>query len=170
MKILGLKSAIVCVSLLFCVSLFAGNLKWMDNYKDAQGAAKKDNKYILADFTGSDWCPWCIKLDKEVFNTPEFKKYADENLILFMADFPRVKNQSLVTKDQNVQLMDKYDVLGFPTVLLLTSEGEVIFSTGYQKGGPKPYIESLKKAINNYMAEKAAKKKNKTSLTVKRAK
>ena len=184
MRILSFKTAIVCASLLVCACMFSedSNPEWMDNFEDVKSAATKENKYILADFTGSAWCPWCMKLEKKVFGTPEFKKYAKENLILFIADFPRNKAQSAGVKKQNEELIKKYDVMGFPTVLLLTSEGDTIFTTGYQDGGPKPYVESLKKAITEKFAKKIDKKaslsikpvaekpanhKNKTSLTVK---
>ena len=166
MRNLSFKTAIVAMGLLVSVCLFAGDIKWMDNFADAQAAAKKEKKIILADFTGSDWCPCCIKLEKEVFNTLEFKKYADEKLILFKADFPKENTQSIEMKDQNIRLMDDYDVTGFPTIILLTSKGKVVFTTGYQEGGPKPYIESLKKAIAAYKAEKATNKKSKTTTEV----
>ena len=170
MRMLSFKAAIVFVSLLVSICVSAGELKWMDNFEKAKAVADKDEKYILADFSGSDWCGWCIKLDKEVFNTPEFKKYADENLVLFMADFPKSKEQPISTKDQNVRLMDEYQVLGFPTVLLLTSNGDVIFTTGYQEGGPKPYIESLKKSIDKYNVKKPSEEISKTSITPKASK
>lgn len=159
MRILNLKSVIVGMVLLICSCTFSG--EWLDNFENAKAAAKKGNKYILANFTGSDWCPWCMKLEKEVFNTPEFKKYANENLILFIADFPRKKVQSVEVKKQNEKLMKNYNVQGFPTVLLLTSDGETVFTTGYQAGGPKTYVGSLKKAIDSYKIEKTAKQKNK---------
>ena len=166
MKRMNVKSAIAAAGLLVSVCVFAGNVKWLENFNDAKDVAKKENKYILADFTGSDWCPWCIKLDKEVFAKAEFKKYADKNLVLFKADFPKKKVQAVDTKDQNVRLMDEYQVYGFPTVLLMTAGGEVVFTTGYQEGGSKPYIKSLEKAISDYKAKQAAAEKEKAKATL----
>lgn len=141
--------AILALALVSTLS-YAADLTWMDNFSAAETKAAKENKYIFADFTGSDWCPWCIKLDSEVLNTPEFKDYAKDNLILFKADFPKNKQISAEVKDQNVRLMDKYSVMGFPTILIIDSEGNIITTMGYEQGGPVPYISSLKKAISNY--------------------
>ena len=68
---------------------------WETDYKKAQDQAKAGNKLVLLDFTGSDWCGWCIKLDREVFSKPEFKDYATKNLVLVELDFPRAKAQAV---------------------------------------------------------------------------
>ena len=93
---------------------------------------------------GSDWCGWCIKLDKEVFSKEEFKKYASENVVLFLADFPSRKKQAPEVKKQNEALSRGYGVKGFPTVLLLSAEGKVLARTGYRKGGAGAYVKHLK--------------------------
>jgi len=141
--------AIVALTCLTAIS-YAADLTWSDNYADSLSKASSENKLVFADFTGSDWCPWCIKLDKEVLSTPEFAVYAKDNLILFKADFPRNKTLSEEVKDQNVRLMDKYGVMGFPTILILDKEGEIVATMGYEQGGPIPYIASIKKAIAGY--------------------
>src|SRR4051794_6951886 len=73
---------------------------WLTNFKQAQEEAKSSKKLILLNFTGSDWCGWCIKLDREVFSKPAFKEYASKNLVLMEADFPRGKQLSATEKSQ----------------------------------------------------------------------
>lgn len=121
-----------------------GHSGWMTDFEAAQAKAKAEGKPMLVDFTGSDWCGWCIKLDKEVFSKAAFKEYASENLILVEIDFPRGKKQSAELKAQNEALAEKYGIRGFPTILLMDSTGEVIEKTGYRRGGPEKYVEHLK--------------------------
>mgnify|MGYP001299957172 CR=1 FL=1 len=121
--------------------------KWETKFEKAKEQAEEKGLPILADFTGSDWCGWCIKLDEEVFSQKEFKEYASENLVLFMADYPRAKKQSASEKKQNEELAQKYSIQGFPTILLLDAEGEVLARTGYQPGGAEKYVEHIKKLI-----------------------
>ena len=116
---------------------------WGDNYEKAAAQAKADNKLMLLDFTGSDWCPWCIKLTKEVFSQPEFKYYAAKNLVLMEVDFPQTKPQSAAVKAQNERLQNKYGIQGYPTVIVLNSAGKKVGEFGYQPGGPKPVIATL---------------------------
>lgn len=97
------------------------------------------------DFTGSDWCGWCIKLKKEVFDTKEFKEYADKNLVLVEIDFPRKKAQSEELKKANRALQAKYKIEGYPTIIVLNAEGKQVDELGYMRGGPKPFIEKLEK-------------------------
>jgi thioredoxin-related protein len=78
----------------------------------------------LLDFTGSDWCGYCIKLDEEVFSKPSFKKFAKENLVLVELDYPRGKNLPKKTKEQNDSLKSKYGISGYPTIILLDSDGK----------------------------------------------
>ena len=117
------------------------NEGWLTDFE----AAAEKKMPILADFSGSDWCGWCIKLKKEVFSQKEFKDFAKENLVLFMADFPRKSKQDEKTMKQNKELMTKYAVRGLPTVLLVDAEGKVLARTGYKPGGAVSYIEHLKK-------------------------
>ena len=119
----------------------------MTDYDAALKQAAAEDKYVLVDFSGSDWCGWCIKLDKEVFSKEEFVSYADENLILVLIDFPNSKPQSDEQKATNNALAKKYGIQGFPTVLILNPKGEVVKRTGYQQGGPEAYIEMIKNAI-----------------------
>ncbi|MCK5850365.1 MAG: thioredoxin family protein [Kiritimatiellae bacterium] len=120
---------------------------WLTNFEVAQKLAKEKKLPILVDFSGSDWCGWCIKLHNEVFSQNEFKKYAKDNLVLLFLDFPSKKEQSETEKKQNQALAQKYGVQGFPTVLLLDAEGKVIGRTGYQRGGPTAYVDHLKEFI-----------------------
>lgn len=120
---------------------------WLTDFEAAKKAAAEKKLPILADFSGSDWCGWCIRLDREVFSQKEFKEFARDNLILFLADFPRKKTQDEKIKKQNAALMKKYEVEGFPTVLIMDAEGKVLARTGYEQGGAAAYVEHLKKLI-----------------------
>src|SRR5262245_23175367 len=94
--------AIAMVSALTLVSAMAD--EWQQDAAKAQAQAKKENKLVLLDFTGSDWCGWCIKLKKEVFDTQEFKDYAAKNLVLVEVDFPKNKEQTAEQKKVNQEL------------------------------------------------------------------
>lgn len=121
--------------------------KWETDFEAAKDRAKAEGKPMLVDFTGSDWCGWCVRLKKEVFDHQEFKDYAAENLVLVELDFPRRKEQSDEEKAQNKALAEKYEVRGFPTILLLSDKGKEVARTGYKEGGPEPYIEHLKELL-----------------------
>lgn len=119
--------------------------QWLTDYDAALRQAKKEKKLLLLNFTGSDWCGWCIKLKKEVFDTDEFKKYAAQNLVLVEADFPESKPQPRALKKQNEALLDKYKVEGFPTLVVIAPEGKALGGLGYVDGGPAAFIEELRK-------------------------
>lgn len=116
---------------------------WIEDYKAALAQAKASHKRILLDFTGSDWCGWCKKLDAEVFATPEFKKYAASKLVLVKVDFPHSIAQSDAVKKQNQELQSKFGIEGYPTIIVLSSEGKQIGKAGYQPGGPSAFIKTL---------------------------
>lgn len=120
---------------------------WMTDFEAAQAKAKEEGKPMLVNFTGSDWCIWCIRLDEEVFSKQAFKDYAKENLILVELDFPRKKAQSDELKEQNQALAQKYGIRGFPTILILDAEGKVIETTGYRRGGPEKYVLHLQEIL-----------------------
>jgi thioredoxin-related protein len=119
--------------------------EWLTDYKKAQQQAKTDNKLLLLEFTGSDWCGWCIRLDQEVFSKPAFKEYASKNLVLMAADFPRAKPQSASTRKQNEELAAQYQIFGFPTIVVLNGQGQKIGELSYMPGGPDAFIAELEK-------------------------
>jgi thioredoxin-related protein len=123
----------------------AAKAGWLTSYDQAQKEAQSKNRLLLMDFTGSDWCGWCIMLDKEVFSKPEFKEYASKNLVLLELDFPRRKQMPPETAAQNEKLLMKYGIQGFPTVVVFDSSGKPLGALGYQAGGPQAFIEQLEK-------------------------
>ena len=118
---------------------------WLTDIKQAKDQATSDKKLILVDFTGSDWCGWCIKLDREVFSKPEFKDYADKNLVLLEVDFPKRKELSANQKAHNMELAERYGVQGFPTIIVLNGEGRKVGELGYMPGGPSAFLAELDK-------------------------
>lgn len=120
---------------------------WSENFAEVQKEAKENDKHILLNFTGSNWCPPCMLLEKEVFAQPEFANYANESLSLMKVDFPRGIKQSSKLKEQNESLAEKYGIRGFPTVIILDSNGDFVGQTGFQRGGAKAYVNHLKDII-----------------------
>ena len=119
---------------------------WETDAAKSLEKAKSEKKMVLMDFTGSDWCPWCVKMDKEVFSTPEFVAYAKENLVLLELDYPHRKLQSPALKEQNQTLKQQYGVQGFPTLVVLGPGGNRLREFGgYQAGGAQAFIAQLDK-------------------------
>ena len=116
---------------------------WIEDFELAQMIAADHKRAMLLDFTGSDWCGWCIKLDKEVFSTEEFRKYAAKNLVLVKIDFPKKKQQSPEQKRKNNSLARKFRVKGFPTLIILSPNSKELGQMGYQPGGPGPFLRKL---------------------------
>ena len=131
---------------LLCLPMALCAQDWQDDFKEVLALAQKEDKPIILVFSGSDWCAPCIKLDKEIWQSDEFKAYAKQNYILYKADFPRKKENRLVLEraTQNKSLADNYNPKGyFPLVLVLDKNGKILGETGYQKTGPKAYITLL---------------------------
>jgi protein disulfide-isomerase len=120
------------------------SLNWKTDLNQALATAKKENKVVLVNFTGSDWCQWCKRLSDEVFSKKEFEDFANKNLVLVKVDFPRNIEQSNATKYYNQQLANMYGVEGFPTIILLDKNGRGLLKTGYIQGGVDNYIQQLK--------------------------
>ena len=124
----------------------AGELQWLTDLPKAQAKAKAENKMVLLDFTGSDWCVWCTRLKNEVFSQAAFAEYASKNLVLVEVDFPHNKKMSNEQKAANDALQKQYKVEGYPTIIVLNSEGKQVGELGYMKGGPAAFIAELDKA------------------------
>ena len=131
---------------LFC-TLFSVNAQdWLTDIDTAQKIASEKNKRIILVFQGSDWCAPCIKLEKEIWDSEDFKEYAKENYVLLKADFPRKKKNKFsdIQQEKNNKLAEKYNPKGFfPRVVVLNKNAEIIGSTGYKKITPSEYIKLL---------------------------
>ena len=137
-----LLAAIAGVSI---ISAQAEELKWHTDLAKAQAEAKAEKKLVMLDFTGSDWCGWCIRLNKEVFSKPEFVEFAKKNLVLVEVDFPRKKELSAEQKKANLELQNKYQIQGYPTLIVLDADGNKVGQLGYVAGGPTAWIEKFEK-------------------------
>ena len=106
----------------------AAAAEWETNYAKALAKAKAENRRVLLDFTGSDWCPPCMALRKQVFSNPAFSAYAQKKLILVEVDYPKRKMQSTQLKSQNDKLGRQYGINDkvFPTIVLLDSAGKTV--------------------------------------------
>jgi thioredoxin-related protein len=119
------------------------NLVWMTDFAEAQKKAAAEGKDLFINFTGSDWCVWCQRLDKEVFSKKVFIYEAQKHFVFVMVDFPRDKPQSDQLKEQNEKLSQRYDASAFPTIILAEANGRPYAQTGYLEGGPLVYMHEL---------------------------
>lgn len=117
---------------------------WQTDFEQTMATAKEQQKYVLLNFTGSDWCGWCKKQEAEVFQKEGFQNWANDNILLMKVDFPRKTKLPAAEQEQNRALQKKYKVTGFPTFVLLDSEGNAVWKQpGYIKGGVKGFISVL---------------------------
>ena len=126
---------------------------WETDFKKASSDARASGKYIMLDFSGSDWCGWCIKLEKEVFSQGAFKYFAEKELVCVLVDFPRKKKQTGEQKQQNRDLATKYGIRGYPTIIILSPDGELVGKSGYLRGGSKNYVLHLNEIIERHEAK-----------------
>lgn len=126
------------------VSTFAAGDLWVSDFEKAKQTAAAEGKDLLIDFTGSDWCGWCIKLRKEVFDLDAFKSAGPKNFVLVEIDFPQNKSKlSKETQEQNAKLQTQFGIQGFPSIILADAQGRPYAKTGYQAGGPEKYLPHL---------------------------
>lgn len=141
---------VVAPILLFLVSVCTYAQDWQETYAEAVASSKEENKPIVLVFAGSDWCAPCIKLDKTIWQSNEFKTYAKENYMLYKADFPRKKANQLLANliEQNAVLADRFNPKGhFPLVVVLNSDEKVLGKMGYKKATPQDYISLLNNCL-----------------------
>jgi protein disulfide-isomerase len=138
----------ILIAMLAATALWQANAAetWLTNLPQAVAQAKTENKIVLMDFTGSDWCSWCMKFKQEVLDAPEFQAYAAKNVVLVELDYPEKKVQTGDLKKANALLKDKYKIDGYPTLVVLDKDGkEIGRQVGYSEGGPKVFIAKLEK-------------------------
>jgi len=147
----------IILTLLVVIGSFAvqaQELKWETDINKAISVSNKSKKPMLLFFTGSDWCGWCIRLQKEVLKTPEFATWAKKNVVLVELDYPRSKPQTDAIKNQNNGLQQTFGIQGFPTIYFATAKvkgGKPSYtglgSTGYVAGGPKAWLAEADKIL-----------------------
>ncbi|HEX8270775.1 MAG TPA: thioredoxin family protein [Flavobacterium sp.] len=149
------KIIITFLLLLGSVAVQAQEIEWHTNIDKAAAVSEKTKKPMLLFFTGSDWCGWCIRLQKEVLKTPEFATWAMANVVLVELDYPRRTAQAPEIKAQNAQLQQFFAVRGYPTIWFANAakgtDGKLAFSqlgsTGYVAGGPSAWLDVAKTIV-----------------------
>ena len=112
---------------LFCMPFSLIN--WHYNFEEAKQIAQKEHKYILLNFSGSDWCGPCIRLHKEIFENVTFQTFSTKKLVMVNADFPRLKKNQLPDAQQKINdaVADRYNSKGiFPLTLLINENGKIL--------------------------------------------
>jgi thioredoxin-related protein len=137
-------SLLVCLlSLAIAIPASAAS-EWKTDFEAAKAQARKENKVLLLDFTGSDWCGWCIKMKKDTLDLQAFKDYAAKNLVLVEVDFPSRKTLPAAQKKANETLKNKYGIEGYPTFVVVDASGkELGRQVGYLEGGPEAFISKI---------------------------
>lgn len=120
---------------------------WKESFPEAVQLSASTGKPIFAFFTGSNWCGYCKALSAEILETDAFAEWAEENLIMLELDFPTNYEQTAEIKDQNKQLAKMYAVQGYPTIIVMDSNGRPIIQLGYEKVTPADYIAKIDSAI-----------------------
>ena len=153
-----MKKAILILFVAFsAITMQAQELEWHTDLQKAVAVSNKTKKPLLLFFTGSDWCGWCMRLQKEVLKTPEFAKWAKDNVVLVELDYPRKTPQTDAIKTQNAQLGSFFQIQGYPTVVITKAakdkEGKISFDklgqTGYVAGGPTAWLAGANQIITN---------------------
>ncbi|BDD06287.1 thioredoxin family protein [Aureibacter tunicatorum] len=146
-----MKTSSLVILLLF-LSVSAFSQEWLTDFEEAKKLSKQTNKPIVLVFQGSDWSAPCIKLERSIWSSSDFKSYADKHFIMLKADFPRKKKNQLSLNQQNHnnELAKSYNKAGyFPLVVVLDKEGSVLNTLGYSKLSPKEYIKSIESYKND---------------------
>jgi len=133
-------------------SSFLIPISWKTDFKKAEDIAQTEHKFMVLNFSGSDWCGPCIRLHKEIFDSEAFTKYAGDHLILVNADFPRLKKNELSGEQQkkNDQLADVYNKDGvFPLTLLINADGKIVKKwEGFPKESPDEFTNQVKALVD----------------------
>ncbi len=146
-QFLAMAIALACICV-FTKASRGDEISWMTDFEAAKTKAKEEKKLLFVNFTGSDWCGWCIKLHNEVFDKEAFKSAAPKQFVLVELDFPHEKKLPDELKAQNDKLAKKYKIHGYPSVLLLDPDGKLVAAlVGFRAGGPEKYVENLSKLL-----------------------
>ena len=150
------KRFVIVITIGLCLAfsapiMAASRSAWTEDFDAAKARAALEKKDMLLNFSGSDWCGWCIKLEQEVFGRAEFKKAAEKKFVLVRLDFPQKSKPPERIRQQNQRLAKVYGIEGFPTVVVTDAEGRLYARTGYRPGGPEKYLAHLDRLRENRM-------------------
>jgi len=141
-----MKKWLICAGVIAAtLRIHGAEVEWLTDVPAALDKARLENKVVLLDFTGSDWCGWCQRLKREVFDQPEFAAFAQVNLVMVAVDFPHNKPQSPEQKAANEKLAGTFHISGFPTLIYLNQFGQQVAIGGYIAGGPKNFISQVER-------------------------
>jgi len=141
-------SASILLAFAVMATAHAAGDGWLTSYSEALKTSQKTGKPVLANFTGSDWCAYCKRLDAEVFSTPEFKKWASKYVVLLKLDYPHYHKLGAAEMKEKADLMAKYGVRGFPTIYFLKADGKAFGMYGYEPGGPLRWTAMADRLVN----------------------
>ena len=157
-----------------CLSLIAGVARaddaWQTNFESAKAKAKAEHKLLLVEFSGSDWCPWCKKMQTDVFDKEVFKTESRNNFVLVNLDYPNQKEQSAELKQQNGELKKQYKVNVFPSIMVMDPKGQVIAKTNYRSGGPDEFVKDMNGFVKTHKEVVAMKQRVEHTAGLERAK
>lgn len=145
-----MRKIIIILILVFLYINTVNAQEWGADFEAAKKTAQAKDKHIILVFAGSDWCAPCIKLEKQILETKEFKESVKNDYVLLKADFPRKKKNQLTEslQDQNKKLAEEYNKSGgFPLVVVLDKNGKKLGETGYKNVSPDSYLNILNKMI-----------------------
>lgn len=145
--VLAMRFAVLILFLAGCVLSARADSLWTEDYAAALARAKSEQRFVLLNFSGSDWCGWCKKMDEEIFKRTAFKNFARANLVCVLLDYPTGKTQRPEIRRQNEKLESAFRIEGFPTIILLDPDGKPIARTGYRRGGAESYVTHLKSLL-----------------------
>jgi protein disulfide-isomerase len=144
-----MKRTLSALALTAVAALASADGSWLTSYDAALKQSKKTGRPILVDFTGSDWCRYCVMLEDEVFSKPAFRKWAKDRVVLLRLDFPRAKPQPKAVAKANQDIAMRYRITGFPTILFLTANGDVVGKYGYDRGGATYWTKTADLILQN---------------------
>ncbi len=145
-----------CAAALAAFVMPAFAAEWMTDFEAAKARAEAEGKMLLVNFTGSDWCGWCIRLKKDVFDKPAFEKYVQDKFVLMEVDMPHERNYDRVLRQRNRELCEQFSVSGFPTIMVMTPAGDVVGGFVGGKAGMEEVRKPLDAALANAAALQAA--------------
>lgn len=125
----------------------ANQVNWLRSYSEAVALSQSTSKPIVILFTGTGWCPACMKLEREVISHPEFSKEVGQKFVFLKAEFPDY-SESAVMASPYKPLLDRYGVEAFPTMVVVNANGHKLYTVNYRNGGPRVYAQELLQMLN----------------------